>query len=215
MNLIFLGAPGAGKGTQAKLIMRKFNIPQISTGDILREAVQNGTCLGKKAQEYMNKGLLVPDEIVIGLMQEKLNDSSCKHGFILDGFPRTILQAESLDQGLQIFDKKLDKVINFSVNEELLIERLSGRRVCTKCGQMYNIYFNPPTQENLCNQCGSSLFQRKDDNIETIKERLIVYQSQTSPLIDYYLKKNLLHSIDANNDQNEIFNNLIKILGNV
>ena len=214
MNLIFLGAPGAGKGTQAKLIMKKYQIPQISTGDILREAVHDNTPLGKKAQEYMNKGLLVPDEVVIGIIEERLKESSCQRGFILDGFPRTIPQAESLDEVLDKLNIRLGHVINFEVEKEILIKRLSGRRVCKNCGQMYNIYFNPPSKEGICDQCEGELFQRKDDTIETIKERLNVYRSQTAPLIEYYQSKKKLSTIAADKKQTQIFDELCNVLGN-
>jgi len=192
MNLVLLGAPGAGKGTQAKLIMKKYSIPQISTGDILREAVRGNTQLGLKAQEYMNKGLLVPDEVVIGIIEERLKGQDCKKGFILDGFPRTIPQAESLDEVMSRLNMKLDHVIDFELNEDVLIKRLSGRRICEGCGIMYNVYFNPPRKDMVCDACGKNLFQRKDDHIETIKERLKVYRAQTMPLIDFYKAKNML-----------------------
>ncbi len=214
MNLIFLGAPGAGKGTQAKRVMEKYKIPQVSTGDILREAVKNNTPLGQKAQEFMNKGLLVPDGIVIGIIEETLKDTSFSKGFILDGFPRTIPQAESLDKVLAKLSINLDYVINFQIVEEVLIKRLSGRRVCRECGQLYNIYFNPPIKENYCNQCGQELYQRKDDNIETIRERLKVYDVQTAPLIEYYENKRKLFTIDGNNEQGYIFSQLCNFLEN-
>ena len=214
MNLIFLGAPGVGKGTQAKLLMKKYQIPQISTGDILRDAVRNNTLLGQKAQDYMNKGLLVPDEVVIGIIEERFRESSCQSGFILDGFPRTIPQAESLDRVLDKLDISLDQVINFEVEKEILIKRLSGRRVCKNCGQMYNIYFNAPSREGICDQCEGELFQRKDDSLETIQERLHVYQVQTAPLIEYYQSKKKLSTIAADKDQSTIFNQLCNLLGN-
>ncbi len=214
MILIFLGAPGVGKGTQAKLIMKKYQIPQISTGDILRDAVRNNTPLGQKAQDYMNKGLLVPDEVVIGIIEERFKESSCKSGFILDGFPRTIPQAESLDKVLDKLDIRLDQAINFEVEKEILIKRLSGRRLCKNCGQMYNIYFNAPSREGICDQCEGELFQRKDDTLETIQERLHVYQVQTEPLIEYYQSKKKLATIAADKDQDTIFNQLCNLLGN-
>ena len=213
MNFIFLGAPGAGKGTQAKLIMKKYHIPQISTGDILREAVQEKTSLGAKAQEYMNKGLLVPDEVVIGIIEERLKSPLYQTGFILDGFPRTIRQAQSLDEVLDKLDKRIDRVFDFEVDEDALIKRLTGRRVCKGCGQMYNIYFNPPSQDGICNICGGELFQRKDDTLETIKERLKVYRAQTAPLIEYYQKQGKIETIDGNQEQDRIYDQLCALLG--
>jgi len=192
MNLVLLGAPGVGKGTQAKLIMKKYSIPQISTGDILREAVRVHTPLGLKAQEYMNKGLLVPDEVVIGIIEDRLKSQDCEKGFILDGFPRTIPQAESLANAMRRLNMSLDHVINFELDEDILIKRLSGRRICEGCGTMYNVYFNPSSEDTICNLCGKNLFQRKDDHLETIQERLKVYRAQTMPLIDYYKTKNKL-----------------------
>jgi adenylate kinase len=213
MNFIFLGAPGAGKGTQAKLFMKKYKIPQISTGDILREAVRDKTPLGLKAQEYMNKGLLVPDEIVIGIIEERLKSPLYQPGFILDGFPRTIPQAESLDNVADKLDKRIDRVFNFEVEEEALLKRLAGRRVCKSCGQMYNIHFNPPSQDGICNICGGELVQRKDDTLDTIKERLKVYRLQTAPLIEYYRKQGKLDTIDGNQEQDRIYEQLCSLLG--
>ena len=198
MNLVLLGAPGVGKGTQAKLIMKKYAIPQISTGDILREAVRERSPLGLKAQEYMNKGLLVPDEVVIGIIEERLKSQDCKKGFILDGFPRTIPQAESLDEVMRRLSIDLDFVVNFELKEDILIKRLSGRRICEGCGTMYNVYFNPPREDAVCDVCGKKLFQRKDDHLETIKERLKVYRAQTMPLIGYYQTKNKLVTMHLN-----------------
>ncbi|MEW5804708.1 MAG: adenylate kinase [bacterium] len=214
MNLILLGAPGVGKGTQAKLIMKKYDIPQISTGDILREAVRERSPLGLKAQEYMNKGLLVPDEVVIGIIEERLKSPDCRNGFILDGFPRTIPQAESLTEVMKRLNIHLSSVVNFELDEDVLIKRLAGRRICEECGSMYNVYYNPPARNMICDQCGKNLFQRKDDYLETIKERLKVYRAQTMPLIRYYEDKKLLHTIQINETQgpDQIFDQLGMIL---
>jgi adenylate kinase len=214
MNLVLLGAPGVGKGTQAKLIMKKHTILQISTGDILREAVREHTPLGLKAQEYMNKGLLVPDGVVIGIIEERLKSRDCEKGFILDGFPRTIPQAEELDKVMHRLDLSLDYVINFELNEDVLIKRLSGRRICEGCGNMYNVYFNPPREDMLCDVCGKRLFQRKDDHLETIQERLKVYQAQTMPLIGYYQANNKLVTMHLNGaeEPNQIFDQVCNIV---
>lgn len=214
MNLILLGAPGVGKGTQAKLIMEKYRIPQISTGDILRESVRENTPMGAKAQEYMNKGLLVPDKVVVGIIEERLKSPYCANGFILDGFPRTIPQAESLDEVMGRLRINLHYVIDFELNEETLIKRLTGRRICEGCGTMYNMFFNPPHQNNLCDVCGKNLYQRKDDFIETIKERLNVYRDQTMPLIEHYQSRNKLVTLNlsGNEEPNQIFDQLCKIL---
>ncbi|SHJ66717.1 Adenylate kinase [Dethiosulfatibacter aminovorans DSM 17477] len=189
MRLILLGPPGAGKGTQAEGISKEFNIPHISTGDIFRKNIKEGTDLGKKAQEYMNKGLLVPDELVVDLVKDRITQDDCENGFLLDGFPRTIPQAEALDTELDKLGMKLDKVVNIEVDKEILVERAVGRRVCKQCGAAFHVKFNPPEAEGICTKCGGELQQRKDDTEETVTTRIEVYLEQTEPLIDYYSQK--------------------------
>jgi len=212
MDLIFLGPPGAGKGTQAKMLVERYGIPQVSTGDILRAAVAEGTDLGKKAKEYMEAGKLVPDEVVIGIIEERLKQSDCEKGFILDGFPRTVPQAEALDKVLEKMGRKIDHVLTLDVPEEELIKRLTGRRTCKKCGAMYHTIFNPPKVEGVCDKCGGELYQRPDDNEETVRSRLSVYEQQTRPLIDFYEKKGLVRKIDGRGEIKEIFDQIVKIL---
>jgi len=192
MRLILLGAPGAGKGTQAEYLSKRFSIPHISTGDILRENVKNETELGKKAKEYMDKGLLVPDEIVIEIVKDRISKEDCKNGFLLDGFPRTIAQAEALDKVLEELGQKIDKVLNIEVPDEKILERMSGRRICKNCGASFHVISRPPQKEGVCDVCGGELYQREDDKEETVKKRLEVYHAQTQPLIDYYKAKGLL-----------------------
>ncbi len=212
MNIILLGGPGAGKGTQAKLMIEKYNIPQISTGDILRAAVKEGTDLGKEAKRYMDAGKLVPDEVVIGIIKERLKEPDCEKGFILDGFPRTVPQAEALEKVLEQMGRKIDHVLSIEVPEEELIKRLTGRRTCRECGQGYHIIFNPPKEEGKCDKCGGELYQRDDDNEETVKNRLKVYQESTQPLIDFYSKKGLLRPVDGVGSIEDIFQRIVKIL---
>jgi adenylate kinase len=212
MRLVLLGAPGAGKGTQAKKLIEKYGIPQISTGDILRQAVADGTPLGKEAKSYMDKGELVPDKVVLGLVQERLKQDDCKKGYILDGFPRNTAQAEALDGMLNDMGMSLTAAISVDVPKEDLMKRLTGRRTCKNCGQMYNIYFTPPQKEGVCDKCGGELFQRDDDKEETIKKRLDVYEAQTAPLVEYYSKKGILKSIDGTGSIDEIFNKLCAVL---
>jgi len=208
-----LGPPGAGKGTQAKMLVDRLGIPQVSTGDMLREAVKKGTDLGKKAKEYMDAGKLVPDEVVIGIVKERLAQSDCGNGFILDGFPRTIPQAQALDEALKGLGKKIDHVVNVAVPAEELVTRLTGRRTCRQCGSMFHVVFNPPKKEGVCDKCGGELYQRDDDKEETIRQRLKVYEDQTSPLIDYYGRKGVLHDIDGRGSIDEIFQDILKVLG--
>ena len=186
LRAVLLGPPGAGKGTQAVRLVEKYEIPHISTGDIFRKNIKEGTELGKKAQEYMNAGALVPDELVVDLVKDRLQQDDCKNGFLLDGFPRTIFQAEKLDEFLSESNLKMDIVINLKVEKEALIKRLTGRRVCKDCGASYHIVNIPPKKEGVCDICGGELIQRKDDNIETVENRINVYEEQTAPLIGYY-----------------------------
>ena len=212
MRLVLLGAPGAGKGTQAKKLIEKYGIPQISTGDILRKAVADGTPLGKEAKGIMDKGELVPDKIVLGLVEERVKQADCKKGFILDGFPRNTAQAEALDKLLNDLQMPLDSALSVDVPKEDLMKRLTGRRTCKKCQQMYNVYYSPPKKDAVCDKCGGELFQRGDDKEDTIKKRLDVYDAQTAPLIDYYSKKGIRKSVMGTGSIDEIFNKVCNIL---
>jgi len=211
MNLILLGPPGAGKGTQAQMIAESDHIPQISTGDILRKAVKEGTPLGKKAKVFMDQGKLVPDEVVISIIDERLREPDCNPGFILDGFPRTTSQAEALQPILSKMGKSIDHVINIEVDTEELVRRLTGRRTCKNCGAMFHILFHPPRLEGMCDRCGGSLYQREDDKEETIRTRLNEYQRQTAPLIEYYQLKNLLRSVRGVGGEKEIFERIVRL----
>ena len=213
LRTILLGPPGAGKGTQAERIIEKYNIPHISTGDIFRENIKNGTELGMKAQEYMNKGELVPDDLVIEIATDRLLKDDCKEGFLLDGFPRTVYQAEKLDEFLTAHGQKLDKVLDLEVAEVILITRLTGRRVCKNCGASYHVVNIPPAVEGICDKCGGPLFQRKDDNEETAKNRISVYNNETAPLVDYYEKAGCLARIDGAAGLEESFAEIVAALG--
>src|SRR5574340_1297378 len=213
MRIVLLGAPGAGKGTQAKKLIDKYGIPQISTGDILRQNVAEGTPLGKEAKSYMDKGELVPDSVVLGLVEDRLRKDDCKKGYILDGFPRNTAQAEALDTILASLNMSLTGALSVDVPKDDLMKRLTGRRTCKGCGQMYNVYFSPSKNENVCDKCGGALFHRDDDKEETIKRRLDVYEAQTAPLIDYYKKSGILKSVTGVGSIDEIFSKVCSALG--
>ena len=212
MKIIMLGAPGAGKGTQAKMIADKFGIPHISTGDIFRANIKNGTELGRKAKEFMDKGQLVPDELTVEILLDRVAQDDCKNGYVLDGFPRTIPQADVLDKELTKLGDKVDFAINVDVPDENIVRRMSGRRACLKCGATYHIEHIPPKKEGICDTCGSELVQRDDDKPETVLNRLKVYHDQTQPLIEYYEGKNILKTVDGTKDMQEVFNSIVSIL---
>ncbi|MEE0283141.1 MAG: adenylate kinase [Lachnospiraceae bacterium] len=213
MKIVMLGAPGAGKGTQAKMIAAKYQIPHISTGDIFRANIKNGTELGKKAKSYMDQGLLVPDELTVDLVIDRLAQDDCKNGYILDGFPRTIPQAEALDAALAKLGEKMDYAIDVDVPDENIVSRMSGRRACTGCGATYHIVYNPSKKGDCCEVCGEKLILRDDDKPETVQKRLNVYHEQTQPLIDYYTKQSILRTVDGTQDMNDVFAEIVKILG--
>ena len=213
MNLILLGAPGAGKGTQAKMIAEKYMIPHISTGDIFRANIKNGTELGKQAKEYMDKGQLVPDELTVKILLDRVAQEDCKNGYVLDGFPRTIPQAEVLDKALTELGDHIDYAIDVNVPDENIIKRMSGRRACLTCGATYHIEHVPPKKEGICDACGNELVLRDDDKPETVKNRLDVYHKQTQPLIDYYTEKNILKTVDGTVDMMDVFGAITSILG--
>lgn len=212
MKIIMLGAPGAGKGTQAKKISEKYGIPHISTGDIFRANIKNGTELGKKAKEYMDQGLLVPDELVVDLVIDRFKQEDCLKGYVLDGFPRTIPQAEALDAALQANGETIDYAINVEVPDAHIIERMSGRRACLSCGATYHVVNIPPKVEGVCDTCGGELVLRDDDKAETVKKRLDVYHQQTQPLIDFYASKGLLVEVDGTIGMLEVFDAIVKVL---
>ncbi len=213
MKLIMLGAPGAGKGTQAKKISAKYGIPHISTGDIFRANIKGGTELGMKAKAFMDQGQLVPDEITIGMLLDRIKEDDCQKGYVLDGFPRTIPQAESLAKALTELGDKIDWAVNVDVPDENIISRMSGRRACLGCGQTYHIVYNAPSQEGICDVCGQELVLRDDDKPETVQKRLEVYHKQTQPLIDYYRGAGVLAEVDGTKDLEEVFQDIVKILG--
>ncbi|MGN0203848.1 MAG: adenylate kinase [Coprococcus sp.] len=213
MKIIMLGAPGAGKGTQAKMIAEKCGIPHISTGDIFRANIKNGTELGAKAKGYMDQGLLVPDELVCDLVVDRIQQADCEKGYILDGFPRTIPQAEALEEALNAIGQKLDFALDIEVSDEHIINRMSGRRACVGCGATYHVIFNPTKVEGVCDICGDTLILRDDDKPETVEKRLEVYHSQTKPLIDFYSAENILAEIDGTQSMEKVFEDIMKILG--
>ena len=213
MKIIMLGAPGAGKGTQAKQIASKYQIPHISTGDIFRANIKNGTELGKKAKEYMDQGLLVPDELTCDLVMDRISQDDCANGFVLDGFPRTIPQAEALDAALTKVGAKMDFAIDVDVPDSHIVNRMSGRRECLNCGATYHVVAIPPKKEGICDTCGKELVLRDDDKPETVQKRLDVYHDQTQPLIDYYKNQGILKSVDGTVPMEEVFANIVEILG--
>ena len=212
MKLILLGPPGAGKGTQASMLVNKYNVPQISTGDILRGAVKEKTSMGIKAKEFMDRGALVPDEVVVGIIEERISKEDCKSGFILDGFPRNIAQGDALSTMLENRKETIDNVISISVDDEELVVRLTGRRTCKECGKGYHVTFKLPKVDGACDVCGNELIQRVDDRESTVKERLMVHKEQTQPLIDYYFRKNMLKSIKGEGGIDHIFDQICKII---
>lgn len=213
MKIIMLGAPGAGKGTQAKKISEKYSLPHISTGDIFRANIKNGTELGKRAKTYMDQGLLVPDELVVDLVVDRVNQSDCVNGYVLDGFPRTIPQAEALDATLAEMEQCIDYAINVEVPDENIVKRMSGRRACVACGATYHVVYAPTEVENICDHCQGELILRDDDKPDTVQKRLNVYHEQTQPLIDYYTEKNILVEVDGTIDIDDVFAAIVKRLG--
>ena len=214
-RVVLLGPPGAGKGTQAKLLQEEFGAVQISTGDILRKAVAEQTALGKQAGEFINRGALVPDDLIVNLVAERLQEKDCRSGFILDGFPRTIPQAESLDEILKTMGLNLNCVLSVQVPQNILVERLAGRRTCKKCGALCHVVFNPPQRAGVCDRCGGELYQRDDDREETISRRLQVYENQTAPLVNYYTQRGLLRVVDGVGEIDQIRARVIAALGDL
>ncbi len=213
MRLILLGPPGAGKGTQAVSISEQFKIPHISTGDIFRKNIKEGTDLGKKAKSFMDNGELVPDSLVVEIVEDRLKEDDCRTGFLLDGFPRTVFQAEALGKVLKANNSELNRVINISVDPEVLVERITGRRICKACGATYHIHFNPTKVEGICDMCGGQLYQRADDNEETVSNRISVYMNETSPLINYYTEKNIIANINGQQDIRKVLEDINAALG--
>ncbi len=213
MKIVMLGAPGAGKGTQAKMIAERYQIPHISTGDIFRMNIKNGTELGKEAKTYMDAGKLVPDELTVKILLDRVSNEDCKNGYVLDGFPRTIPQAEVLTDALNKLNDKIDYAINVDVPDENIVNRMGGRRSCPSCGQVYHVVHMPPKQDGVCDKCSAGLVQRDDDKPETVSQRLNVYHDQTQPLIEYYEKAGVLKNVDGTKDQKEVFEAITEILG--
>lgn len=212
MKIVMLGAPGAGKGTQAEMLAKKYDIPHVSTGDIFRMNIKNGTELGMEAKKYMDQGLLVPDELTVRILLDRVAKEDCTKGYVLDGFPRNIPQANVLDDALSKLGDKIDYAINVDVPDENIIRRMSGRRACLACGATYHIEHVPPKKEGICDKCGQELVLRDDDKPETVKNRLQVYKEQTQPLIDFYGKQGILHNVDGTKDMNEVFDAIVAIL---
>ena len=215
MNLVLMGLPGAGKGTQAERIVEKYGIPHISTGDMFRAAIKEGTDLGLQAKSFMDKGDLVPDEVTIGIVRKRLSKEDCNQGFLLDGFPRMVAQAEALENILASLCKKIDFVINIDVDKEILMERLTGRRICKSCGSTYHLIFNPSAVEGVCDRCGGESYQRTDDNAETVQNRLEVNQKQTMPLLDFYESRGYLRIVNGQQDIRKVFDDLDQLLGSL
>lgn len=215
MNLVLMGLPGAGKGTQAEKIVEKYGIPHISTGDMFRAAMKEGTSLGLKAKSYMDKGELVPDDVTIGIVRERLGKADCEKGFLLDGFPRTVAQAEALEEILNELKRPIDAVLSIDVDQDQLMARLTGRRICKDCGSTYHVVYNPPKQEGVCDKCGGELYQRADDNEETVSNRLEVNLKQAKPLLDFYEEKGYLKTIDGDQEINQVFADIESILGGI
>ena len=213
MKIILLGPPGAGKGTQAAGIVEKYNIPHISTGDIFRKNIKEGTELGKKAKEYMDKGLLVPDELTVGLVTDRISQDDCKNGFMLDGFPRNVSQAKYLDSFLQKTNIALDKVVNIEVDKSILVERAVGRRICKSCGATFHIDFNPPKENEVCDVCSGELYQRADDTEETVSKRIQVYLDETKPLVNYYTSQGIIANINGQQSIEKVFEDIVDALG--
>lgn len=213
MNLVLMGLPGAGKGTQAEKIVQEYGIPHISTGDMFRAAMKEGTALGLQAKAYMDRGDLVPDEVTIGIVRERLSKDDCQKGFLLDGFPRTVAQAEALETMLAGLGRSIDYVINIEVDKGILMERLTGRRICKECGATYHLVFNPPAKPGVCDKCGGELYQRADDNEETVANRLEVNMKQTQPLLDFYRTKGYLRNINGQQEIEQVFADICELLG--
>ena len=213
MRLVIFGPPGAGKGTQAKLLSERLGVPHIATGDMLREAVKAGTRLGGLAKKYMDEGRLVPDEVVIGMVEERLRQPDCSKGFILDGFPRTIEQAEALDSELEKLGLKLDAVLNLEVGDEEVVKRIALRRTCRSCGAVFHLIFNPPRREGVCDRCGGELYQRDDDREEVVRNRLKVYRQQTKPLLEFYRRRGLLRDVNGERSIEDVFKEILAALG--
>ncbi len=213
MNIVLLGAPGAGKGTQAARMVERYGVPHISTGDIFRKAVGEGTPLGLEAKKYMDAGQLVPDDVVIGIVVDRLAEPDAAKGFMLDGFPRTVAQADALDAALARSGRKLDAVVLVDVPDEALVERLTARRQCRECGRIYNVLVDPPAVEGVCDVCGGEVYQRDDDTVETVSKRLAVYNEQTAPLIEYYRERGVLKPVDGTKSMDEVFTQIVGVLG--
>ena len=212
MRIVLLGPPGAGKGTQAKLLQEHFDIPQISTGDILRRAAKEGTTFGKRAKKYMDRGELVPDSVILDIVEERLSADDCQKGFLLDGFPRTVVQAEAFQTMLDRQNQVLDGAVSLRVPRQKLVARLSGRRTCRQCGAMYHVRFNPPKNEGVCDQCGGDLYQRADDREETIEARMEVYDRESAPLLEHFRQKGLLREVDGSKTTDEVFREILRQL---